>query len=256
MEDLSPLSVQPTGGVMLNITNREFVGTIVEGQDPKNEGRYKVHIPELMHNIPENKGIWVKNHVHKYRYTKDKNEKFFGEYKPLHPGTIVIVKFLSNDYNSGYIDRILSDYEYNMMPLNVSSSDRDQITVLILTKKYNHILALNEDTQSQPPDSIHIYYNKGQTKIVVDNQGVHIYTDGNIDMQGKNIRLYAEEQLRLQAKKEVEIRSYESHICGKAHTSLTWSSNEPKDFESPVIPTYEPSTSQSSDLRISTLIMP
>ena len=46
------------------LTNKEFIGTILPDIDPKNQGRYCVHIPELMPHFPNTNGFWVKISVH------------------------------------------------------------------------------------------------------------------------------------------------------------------------------------------------
>ena len=141
----------------MKLTEKEFLAKVLKDPDPKNEGRYKVHIPDLMHHLPEDQGIFVKNHVHKYRVTPSEKGNY-GQYFPLQENTIVIVKFFENDYNSGYIDRIISDYEIDSLPLKVK--DRDELYQLLRTPKYDNLIVINEDTEDQPPNSIHLYFNK------------------------------------------------------------------------------------------------
>jgi len=100
---------------MRNLTETEFIGRIVpkdtdEFHDPKQMGRYKVHIPTLMPHLDKDEGIWVKNHTHKWRITPSEVGEY-GSYFPLQAKTYVIVKFFENDINTGYIDRIVSDWK-------------------------------------------------------------------------------------------------------------------------------------------------
>ena len=92
----------PSGFETQSLIECEFIGTILKGVDPLQQGRYKVHIPELMQHIAENRGIWCKNQVHSWRITSsDVGE--YGSYFPLHVGTKVVVRFYKNDLNTGYI---------------------------------------------------------------------------------------------------------------------------------------------------------
>ena len=162
----------------MKLTEKEFLGRVLKDPDPKNEGRYKVYIPDLMHHLPEDQGIFVKNHVHKNRITPSEQGNY-GQYFPLQENTVVIVKFNSNDYNSGYIDRIVSDYEIDSLPLKVK--DRDDFHQILRTPKYDNLLIINEDTQDQPANSIHLYFNKYRTTIIIDEQGIHIFSEDKKD---------------------------------------------------------------------------
>ncbi len=162
----------------MKLNDKEFLAKVLPDLDPKHQGRYKVHIPEVMYHIAEDKGIWVKNHVHKDRVTRSE-KGIYGQYFPLQSETIVIVKFFRNDFNTGYIDRVDSDFEKETLPLEVT--DRDDIHQMFRTAKYDNIHTIHEDTVDQPPNSIHVYYNKHRTTIVVDEEGIHIHTDDNED---------------------------------------------------------------------------
>ncbi len=165
---------------MQNLINKEFLAKILEDEDPKYQGRYKVYIPELMPHLDENVGIWVKNQIHSYRVTPSE-KGIYGQYFPLQVGTYVIVKFYENDLNTGYISRIISDHEINSLPFKIT--DRDDYYQIIRTPKYDNVIAINEDTKDQPANSIHIYFNKDRTNIIIDEQGIHIYTQDNCDIE-------------------------------------------------------------------------
>ena len=164
----------------MNLTEREFLGKILPDLDAKHQGRYRVHIPSLMHHIAEDQGIWCKNHIHKNRITPSK-DGIYGQYYPLHAETIVIVKFFENDYNTGYIDRIDSDYEIETLPLKIK--DRDDLYQLYRTPKEDNLFVMNEDTKDQAPNSIHLYYNKYRTTFIVDEEGIHVYTQDRNEVQ-------------------------------------------------------------------------
>lgn len=166
----------------MKLTEKEFLANVLSDKDPKNQGRYKVHIPDLMHHLSETEGIFVKNHIHKNRITPSDNGNY-GQYYPLQPGTIVMVKFFENDYNTGYIDRIVSDYEIDSLPLKIR--DRDDFHQIFRTPKFDNLLVINENTTDQPPNSIHLYFNKYRTTIIIDEEGIHIYSDDNKDEEIK-----------------------------------------------------------------------
>lgn len=160
---------------MDQLINREFLGLILADPDLANQGRYKVHIPELQPHMKETEGIWAKNHIHKWRATPSR-DGIFGSYYPLHSGTLVIVKFFSNDYNTAYIDRIISDHAAQSLPLK--SIDRDDYYQIIRTPKTNSLIAICESTTDKPADSIHIYYKNQAITIVLDGAGINIKVTG------------------------------------------------------------------------------
>ena len=171
----------------LIIKNREFIGIVLPDLDPKNQGRYKVHIPELMPHIDVTDGIWVRNNVHKYRIT-DSNNGTYGQYLPLQPGTIVVVKFYANDFNSGYIERIISDNKPSclkkppLFDVDQDLQNRDERYILIKTHRYNTYIVINENT-TDDPNTLWIVYNRDntgrRTVIRVNQEGIHIYTRDN-----------------------------------------------------------------------------
>jgi len=192
----------------------EYHGIVLEDKDPKNQGRYKVHIPELMPMIEDNKGIWIKNQMHRWRYTP--SEKYFcGEYKPLQPGMLVLVKFYSEDVNTGYVDRIVSDQIMKSMPkISVecdpkSVTDRDDIYLLYKTpKKHNMFVILEETSDGETgltkeliPNSIHQYYNEKRTTHIINEDGVHLFTEDNY---GETIEKNSSSWIKKEEKKYVE----------------------------------------------------
>lgn len=129
-----------------DLREKEFIGKIVPKEaedfyDEKRRGKYRVHIPELMPGLEYDEGILCSNHTHNWRITpSDVGE--YGQYFPLHPGTYVIVKFHENDTNTGYIDRILSDYkeDRDVEPQDCveaipALTDRDEKYVIFKTPK-------------------------------------------------------------------------------------------------------------------------
>jgi hypothetical protein len=50
---------------MINLTQRNFTGVILAGLDLTRKARYKVYIPELMHNLdPNSNYVWCRNLTH------------------------------------------------------------------------------------------------------------------------------------------------------------------------------------------------
>jgi len=148
-----------------DLKDQEFLAKVLPDLDNKRQGRYKVHIPDLMPSIDEGRGIWVKNQVHNWRITNsDKGE--YGQYFPLQPGTKVIVKFFENDPNTGYVDRIISDHveKSNVEAQDCTKEfddpkDRDEQYVLFKTPKKWNIFYVNEDTEKEP-NTIYLIYNR------------------------------------------------------------------------------------------------
>jgi len=204
----------------------EYHGIVLSDKDPKNQGRYKVHIPELMPLIEETKGIWVKNHIHKWRYASSESY-FFGEYKPLHPGILVLVKFYEDDLNTGYIDRLISDQIIKTMPKIAvnkepkSINERDDIYLIYKTpKKSNMFLILEETTDKETgldekliPNSIHQYYNENRTTIIINEDGYHLFTEDN---KGTTIEKDNNEWIKGNEKKFIE-KNKHSKVKGKEY---------------------------------------
>jgi hypothetical protein len=177
-----------------DLRHKEFLGRIVpkgseKELDQKMKGRYKVHIPELMPHLEEDKGIYCKNHVHNWRLT-DSDVGEYGSYYPLHSGTYVMVKFYANDYNTGYIDRIISDYEddtdkeaQDCFKVKPALTDRDEQYVIFKTPKKWNIFYVNEDTQNEP-NTVYLIYNRDnsperRTVYRINESGIHIWTRDN-----------------------------------------------------------------------------
>jgi len=207
---------------METIKNKFFLAKVLPDKDPKNQGRYKVHIYQLMPNLPESTGIFVKNHVHKHRFTNSDNGTY-GQYLPLQPGTLVLVGFYENDYNSGYIDRIISDQVENSSPLNISPDDRDDLTVIFKTPKQKHLFVVCEDTTSQPNTSIHLYFKKDQSYLIIDESGFHFYTKDNF-----NRKVTVDDNLEVQGNKSIKVdgeinifSSGKTHIYSDAETIVS-----------------------------------
>jgi hypothetical protein len=190
-----------------DLRHKEFIGRIIpKGSDKefdqKMKGRYRVHIPELMAHIEEEKGIWCKNHVHNWRMTSsDVGE--YGSHYPLHSGTYVIVKFFENDYNTGYIDRILSDYEDNTdkeaqdcVEVKPALTDRDEQYVIFKTPKKWNIFYVNEDTENEP-NTMYLIFNRDnsperRTVLRINESGIHIWTRNN-----QRIRIKEDEDIQV-----------------------------------------------------------
>ena len=192
---------------LINLTQKEFIGQTVpkdvdEFYDYKRQGSYKIHIPELMPHLEKDKGIWCKNHTNKWNITpSDVGE--YGSHYPLQPGTYVIVKFFDNDINSGYVDRILSDYKKDRdveaqdnVKAIPSIEDRDEQYLVFKTPKKWNAFYINEDTTNEP-NTIYLIYNrdnnpKRRTVYRIDETGVHIWTRDNM-----RVRLSGDENYQI-----------------------------------------------------------
>jgi hypothetical protein len=176
-------------------------------------GRYRVHIPEIMQHLPEEKGIWCKNQVHAWRITPSENGEY-GSYFPLHPQTKVIVQFYENDYNTGYIERIISDADdstdleaqdatkENVKP---SLTDRDEQYIIFKTPKKFNIFYINEETEKEP-NTIYLVYNRDEsperrTVLRIDESGVHVWTRDN-----NRVRIIKDDNKQIDGNKSLYVK--------------------------------------------------
>ena len=172
-----------------NLTDKEFPGIVIPEKDvdktdhPDSRGRYKVYIPNHMQHQGLKSVIWAKNHTHKYRYGINEyvpgKQKIFGQYFPIQIGARVIIKFFSNNIESAFIDRIISDYAIKTMPFNYSHLDQSDITILLRTAEYTNVIAALENIVTDPliKNSLHIYYHDDQVRIIMDRTGMHTWVE-------------------------------------------------------------------------------
>ena len=197
-----------------DLTGREFIGKILPDLDSKQQGRYRVHIPELMQHISDDKGIWCKNSVHTWRITESDDGEY-GSYFPLHSGTKVIIKFRYNDTNTGYIDRIISDAEdrtdkeaQDCKTVKPTLTDRDEQYIIFKTPKKFNIFYINEETEKEP-NSIYLVYNrdtessgkKRRTVYRIDESGIHIWTRDN-----KRVRVLLDQNEQIDGNKSLLVK--------------------------------------------------
>lgn len=207
-----------------SLIGRDFVGKVLADLDPKQMGRYRVHIPELMQHITEDRGIWCKNQVHAWRITSSDNGEY-GSYFPLHPGTEVIVRFYQNDYNSGYVSKIISDSEeltdkeaQDSSSVKSSLMDRDEQYIIFKTPKKFNIFYINEDTEKEP-NTIYLVYNRDgnperRTVYRIDESGIHLWTRDN-----RRVRILLDENRQIDGNQTEYIKQNRTHNIGQ-HDSL------------------------------------
>jgi uncharacterized protein involved in type VI secretion and phage assembly len=177
---------------MPDLINKEFIGTVLSDKDNNHQGRYKVNISELQPHTKDTDGIWVKNHSCRNRISPSA-VGVCGAYFPLQAGMAVIVKFFSNHMDSGYVDRVVSDAYPQTLPFE--AIERDDFYLLLRTPIHNNIIAVyDSDTASKniPKNSIHVYFNSTRTTVIIDENGINIKTDDNIDVTvAKNVKITA-----------------------------------------------------------------
>lgn len=197
-----------------DLIHREFLARVLPDLDPLRQGRYSVHIPDLMHGIEESGGIWAKNHTHKQRMTtSDKGE--YGQYFPLQSGTMVIVKFFDEDINTAYIDRIVSDWSTNSNVLGQdctevagAETDRDEQYIIFKTAKKWSAFYVNEDT-SKEPNTMYLIFNRDKagrrTVLRVDETGISWYTRDN-----RRVRIKLDDNLQVDGNRTEYIKGYDT----------------------------------------------
>jgi hypothetical protein len=200
-----------------DLTNREFIGTVLPDKDLLHQGRYKVNIPELQPHMKVTEGMWCKNHTCRFRVSPSE-PGISGSYYPMQPGMSVIVKFFANHIESAYIDRVISDAYANTLPYEII--ERDEYYQIIRTPKHNNLIAIYEgdaNSKNVPKNSIHIYYNETRTTVVIDEDGINIKTDDNINVTvAKNVKLGTAD---IKVTKDVHIEAFENTNI-KVHKNL------------------------------------
>jgi len=92
-----------------NIQGKIFIGYILDIEDPAKLGRKAVYIPSLLKSpLTGEKYVFCKEAINTFVRARDplKNDIpyfSYGHYQPLLPGTKVLVTFVTNSPNSGYI---------------------------------------------------------------------------------------------------------------------------------------------------------
>jgi hypothetical protein len=224
---------------MIDLRTREFLGIVLDNSsdnlDMKMQGRYKVHIPDIMPHIPFNKGIFVKNHINKWNITSSKYGEY-GQHFPIQPFTKVVIKFFENDFNTGYIDRIVSDYRPNTDVLaqdctdkKINPKDRDEQYILLKTPKFWNTIYFNEETNKEP-NTFYFIYNrdekseysernidpngdkKRRTVIRIDETGIHLWTADN-----KRVRIWLDENKHISRNQTLLVEGYSTNHIGDDH---------------------------------------
>lgn len=160
------------------LNSQRYHGIVLKDIDPLNQGRYKVWISELMHQIPDTQGIWCKNRIHKERLAKTDGP--YGTYHPIRAKSRVIVTFYENDFNTGFIVERESDQEKDNLPFKAKMEDRDDIYLIQNTRE--HTFLMLDETKSLPSHSIHLYWNHKKHKLIFNDKGVHLYVTGSFNV--------------------------------------------------------------------------
>lgn len=238
-----------------NLRNNSYHGVILPDKDPKNQGRYKVHIPELHPLVKDKEGIWCKNQNHSWRMSPSE-DYVYGSYFPLQPGTKVLVKFYQNDFHSGYIEKIVSDQVIKTNPKigcgnnPEATSDRDDMYVIFKTPKYHNLFAVLEKTTDGSnglvkqliPNSLHLYYNYRRSTYIMNEDGIHFFSMNNYGktIEGhSNIWINQNDKLYIQGNKDCYVNGSTKNFSaggvdnlGKSHCHNTYAG--PYDIQSAV----------------------
>ena len=142
----------------INLTTREFVGTIVEVL--KTPGLYKVIIDELV-SLTNAGGIIVRDESIPARYTNSKVGTY-GTFYPLQVGTKVTIRFKRNNLNSGIITGVLS-YEHPC------SDKHPNYYLIVKTLSNSQIYADDKDSEVK----ISLFSNKSHLTLKPDKTILH-----------------------------------------------------------------------------------
>jgi len=153
----------------MNTRNEKFQGKIFQGyivdkKDPAGLNRKAVYIENLLKSqYPGEKYIWCKEIINTYIRTRDplKNNipyMSYGHYQPILPGTKVLVAFVNNNLESGYIIGIDSTVN---TPLN-----KDKEWVIYKTNEGSEFY-INEEN-----NILHINHAKGKSNILMTDKDI------------------------------------------------------------------------------------
>lgn len=180
------------------LKNQKFQGIVLKDIDPLNQGRYKVWIGELMHQLDKTKGIWCKNKTNNNNHS----------YTPIQANTDVVVLFTENDFNTGVIIETNHDTQVNSLPAKAKMDDRDKIYNVITTDKDQHAIIMTSGTSSVPGDSVFIYSNNKKAKIILNGDGIHIYSAGDFNISaGSDINISAGGKFNVKSGGDVNLKS-------------------------------------------------
>jgi hypothetical protein len=166
------------GNTQSIIIEKSYIGVIKEGVSKELDGKYLVHIRELMGLDGALKPIWVKNEVLGNRFSRwldleSKDTKSSGSYFPLQPGMMVNVRFRGYTMESGYISNVVS-----YLPLVDKPGARDTFYLLNKTVKNSWIY------QDDARNLTHIMQSGGKSNITLDDNGITLQTGGKVKTNG------------------------------------------------------------------------
>lgn len=131
---------------------------IVQGLSEQTDGKYKIHIPELMSHDKSFRWCYARNHVSPYGKWIDPNSNevySIGSYIPLQVGMNVEVAFETQSFHSGRIVGLV----YTEAPLNKD----DQENFYLFGKTKNGTQIYTDDSRN----ITHIMHNKGLSNIIL-----------------------------------------------------------------------------------------
>jgi len=151
------------------LKNREFVGIIKKAYGGDKFGWYEVEIPELL------PGQTITVYDASQKNLIDGNS---GAFYPLLVNQKVIIKFKSNNINSGYIDRI---YEGNIFELGKSGAISHSKYIVVTTPN-NHTITIDNKS-----NTLNIFLSGGKCGITLDNNGIKLCTLGKVEISAGDI---------------------------------------------------------------------
>ncbi len=152
------------------IKDKEYIGVIANGSNNQLDGKYLVHIRELMASDSSLKPIWASNEINGGKFSRwvDPSTKMVmssGSYQPLRSGMMVNVKFRNDSMGSAYITNIIS-----YLPLVDKSEMRDSFYLV------NKTLGGSWIYQDDSRNMTHIMQSNGKSNIVLDDSGVTLHS--------------------------------------------------------------------------------
>ncbi len=233
------------------LSGKIFIGYIQDIPDPTNTGRHAVYIPNILKSqIPGEKYIFCKEIINTYVRTRDplKNGTpyfSYGSYQPLIPGTKVLVTFVNNSMDSGYIigidGKVKQPFAKEWLIFKTKNDTEmyvdDDAGIIHINNKFSNvymtqdeiILQVNKqkpnDGEDEKEAQTYIQLDKSSIMFKVGNSSYSFNENGIILHSGEKAATYLEiskDTININATKSVNISSDEGSVAiNSQYTYLT-----------------------------------
>lgn len=193
-----------------DLAGRNFIGKVVDNNDPEKEGRARIKIFGLFDDIPDDQLPWAFPGGRKMFVGGDGG---FADISIPKIGSFVQVKFNEGD---------LYSIEYSSIQ-NINTAVRNEIAETYLN---SHVLAYDEDEDLKifytPGKGLQIYLKKSKVQINPDSSITieHADTSSIIELVGPQINITANSAINITANSIIKGESAEVSMNGSSVTKL------------------------------------